>query len=462
MNPRPAAGAEAGALVAAARRLGAAVADAPDMFWPLWTGPAGRSAHWAFLATAGEQTRLRALLVAAADALVALAASLRRAAELEVAADRALLAGVAPEVAQRLRDDARDEVAQADRACDHRLRGLPWSPVHDPETALAERVAASGWAGVGPADAALLGALEPAAAAGDLAAPVAARLVAAPVVLAREGVATAGRSWLLAGDGRVAEVWGDVTAASRVLLFVPGTTTSERRWASTARRGDALWSALREETGGDAALIAWLGAPEPPNLPEAALQHWAHTAAPELTAFARGLPLAHGSRLTLVGHSYGAVVAGLAVHEGLRPDALVGVAPAGFGPTVDDVHDLGNVPTYVLQDARDPIKDAQVLQHTLVDLADAAGPLTGLLVDRGTGALGIGHLGGDPVCLPGAVQVASADDTPQRLPVSVDFPIHDSYFAPGSVSVRRIAALAAGRRVPTTDQRCSLRRRSGR
>ena len=443
--------------------LGRAVTPTPPVFWPLWTGPAGRAAGWAFTAAEAEQGRLCGVLADAADALVTLAASLRRVVDLEMAADRVLLAGATGATAARLREDARAEAAQADRMCAARLRGLPWAPVFDPEAALAAEVDVRGWAQIDPADAAVLGALRPAAIAGDVSAPVAARLVAAPLVLSRDGVQTTGRSWLLAGDGRVAEVWGDVTTAAHVLLLVPGTTTSEQNWSQTEKHGDATWQALQDATGGDAAVIAWLGAPEPPSTYAAALQHWAKTAAPALTAFVHALPLASGARVTLVGHSYGAVVAGLAVHDGgLRPSALVGVAPAGFGPQVRDTDDLGGIPTYVLEDARDPIRDVQVVQRDVLAAADLAVPFSGMVVDRVSGALGIGHLGVDPVCLPGSVELASADDDPDAPELSFSGSIHSSYFDPGSATVRQIAAVAAGTAVVTAAGRCALHRRSGR
>lgn len=463
MIPGRTAGLDPAAIDAAARRVRTAVALPPPVTWPLWSGRAARSARWACAAAAAEQCRLRAVLTDAADALTALALALRRVADLEAAADRVLLAGAPAATAERLRADARTEAEAADRSCANRLRGLPWAPVSDPEATVAGRVLARGWAGLDASDAGVLGALDPGGVAADLTAPLAARLVAAPVVLAREGVHTAGRAWLLAGGGRVAEVWGDLEQARHVVVLVPGTGTSERHWDEAAAHGAHIWTALEAATGGDGAVVEWLGAPEPPNVAQAALQHWAKDGAPALTAFVRGLPLASGARLTLVGHSYGAVTAGLAVHDGgLRPAALLGVAPAGFGPTVDDVGDLGRVPTYVLEDARDPIRDVQVAQRGVVDLADLAVPFAGVALDRVTGALGIGHLGVDPVCLPGAVQVASADDDPDAPVLSWDLPIHSSYFDRGSVDLRQIAAVAAGTAVVTTGARCALRRRSGR
>lgn len=464
MIPTSPGGPDPGAVEAAGRSLRTCVPVASLPAWParpVWSGTAAKACGWAIAAVVADEQRLRTVLADAADALAALARALRRVVELERAADRVLLAGLDVAAAARLRADASTEREQADRTCAARLRGLPWTPVTDPETLLAAAVAATGWAGLSPGDAAVLGALAPASVAADLTAPVVARLVAAPLVLTRDGVATAGRTWLLAGDGRVAEVWGDITTARHVVVVVPGTGTSERHWGSAAAQGEHTWQALRAATGGDGAVVEWLGSPEPPNLAAAALLSWAEKAAPALSAFVRGLPLLPGAVLTLVGHSYGAVVAGMAVRGGgLRPAALVGVGPAGFGPDVRSVRDLGRVPTYVLEDARDPIRLVPEAERLPVQVADlVGGPVAGFVLDETTRLAGLGHLGASPVCLPGAVQLASADDDPLAPPVRLAR--HGAYFDEGSVTLRQVAAVAAGMPARTTE-RCALRLPSGR
>lgn len=247
--------------------------------------------------------------------------------------------------------------------------------------------------------------------------------------------------------GHLAEVAGDLASATRVIVFVPGTSTSLGGWASIAEAITQLYDALRADTGTDrVAVIGWYGAAAPPNLAAAALQSYAKKAAPQLSAFVRGLALTPGTRVTLVGHSYGATVAGLAVHEGLRPDALIGVGAPGFGPRVDDVGDLGNVSTYVLTHPGDPINDVPLVQRGLTTLLGAPlGPLAEYAVDRLAGAEGIGHLGVDRTRLPGATRLSTGDDAHRPI-IATDTALHDDYFDPGSASLLQIARVANGER----------------
>jgi hypothetical protein len=246
--------------------------------------------------------------------------------------------------------------------------------------------------------------------------------------------------------GHLAEVAGDLATADRVIVFVPGTSTSLSGWAEIAGAITQLYDALRADASDDrVAVIGWYGAAAPPNLAAAALQSYAKDAAPALATFVRGLELAPAARVTLVGHSYGAVVAGLAVHEGLRPQALVGVGAPGFGPHVDDVGDLGGVPTFVLTHPGDPISDVPLIQRTFTTLLGAPlGPLGEYAADRLSGAAGIGHLGVDPTRLPGATRLSTGDDHAHHPLVATNAALHDDYFEPGSPSLLQIARVASG------------------
>lgn len=248
--------------------------------------------------------------------------------------------------------------------------------------------------------------------------------------------------WDPAG-GHLAEVAGNLATAERVIVLVPGTNTSLGHWSSIAADVTHLYDAVRARAGADrVAVIGWYGADEPPNLAAAVLQSYAKRAAPRLADFVRGLGLHPGVRLTLVGHSYGGTVAGLAVHEGLRPAALVGVAAPGFGPRVDSATDLGGVPTFVLTHPADPITDVQPLQRLLIGFL--SGPLGARAVDRLTGAAGLGHLGIDPIRLPGAIRLSTGDDRARRPLVATDVAMHSDYFDPGSLPLRQIASVADG------------------
>jgi hypothetical protein len=247
-------------------------------------------------------------------------------------------------------------------------------------------------------------------------------------------------------SGHIAEVVGDLEAADRVVVFVPGTGASLDNFSSIADAITVLYDEIRADSSdGRVAVIGWYGSASPPNVAAAALQSYAKTAAPRLAAFVRGLQLAPTTRVTLVGHSYGATVAGLAVHEGLRPAALVGLGAPGFGPKVDSTRDLGEVPTYVLTHPGDPINDVQPLQRGLFDLIGSPLPIFGpLAVDRVSGALGLGHLGVDPTRLPGAIRLSTGDDGAPRPIVATDTSLHVDYFDQGSLSMEQVARIADG------------------
>lgn len=294
-----------------------------------------------------------------------------------------------------------------------------------------------------------------AAAGGRQAAPPAARLLAGRLAMAADGPTDPALTALLGPrpdgsprrflayerHGAIAEVIGDVATARDVVVYVPGTSTSLRQWAYTEADLDALAATTREWSGGaSVAVVAWLGSPEPPDIPHAVLQSYAKAAAPRLRDFVAGLGLAAGARLTVVGHSYGGTVAGLAVRDGLRPDALVAVATPGLGPKVHRAADLHSPDTvvYALTDPRDPILDVDLAQRGIRRLLGPVG-------DRLAGAAGIGHLGDDPTCLPGVQRLSTGDDLVAPPWLSMAGAVHTGYFVPGRLSLDQLAAVAAGR-----------------
>jgi hypothetical protein len=417
-----------------------------------WSGRAAAAAEALAEQTRAAELPVRQTLAEAGQVLTVTASALAAAAALSAAATR--IEDPTDPTAGRLRADAAAQVAAADRLCAARLRALldlpllplpPLASVTDPEQRALTGFAAHGWAAVPAALLGPIGALTSAASAEDLTAPVAAREAAARAVLARirpallrPGPGGAPRTYLEAGSGGdVAEVWGDVSSARTVVVLVPGTQTSARRFGGAQQQGDATYDELRRQAGPDVAVVSWLGSPEPSTVVAAAEQSYAKHAAPRLIRFVQSLPTVPGVRLTLVGHSYGAVVTGLAVRGGLRPDALIGVAPAGFGPGVHTAADLDGVPVYVTEDSRDPIKDEYAVQGLLQDVL-------GNPIDRLTGAIGIGHLGDDPRCLPGATELVSGHDGHDGWPLGFDLPLHGAYFTPGGAALHDIVAVAVG------------------
>jgi pimeloyl-ACP methyl ester carboxylesterase len=124
--------------------------------------------------------------------------------------------------------------------------------------------------------------------------------------------------------GTAVEVVGDLATATRIAVLVPGVGTElsdfDRGLGGVARRAPAvqaraLLRALREaDPAARVAVVAWLGYRPPAGLDLDAIEDGrARRGAAALTAFVRGLPA--GAQVTLIGHSYGSTVVGLAARD---------------------------------------------------------------------------------------------------------------------------------------------------
>ncbi|MGV9771684.1 alpha/beta hydrolase [Streptosporangium sp. NPDC003464] len=130
------------------------------------------------------------------------------------------------------------------------------------------------------------------------------------------------------GGGRTAEVFGDLSAAERIAVLVPGSDTNLDKYGLL--RGGAL--RLRQELGDRSAVIAWLGYRTPSLMSLAVLTPGrADEGAPALRAFVRELSAARpAARISLVCHSYGSVVCARAA-SGLDVADIVLYGSAGVG-----------------------------------------------------------------------------------------------------------------------------------
>ena len=155
---------------------------------------------------------------------------------------------------------------------------------------------------------------------------------------------------------------GTPDLAKHVAVLVPGmnTTISDdlTRFVDSADR-------LRRETkqeaanDGDVAVIAWLGYVTPMPLTVMSDRR-AHAAVPELRKTLAGLdavPRAAGRdiHLTLIGHSYGSLLAGLAVRTPSCVDDLVVMGSPGVG--VDRARELAVRRVFVLEAPGDGVAD---------------------------------------------------------------------------------------------------------
>ena len=168
---------------------------------------------------------------------------------------------------------------------------------------------------------------------------------AAPAAAPPAPPAVAGRQFLAfdpAGDGTAVEVLGDLTTADRIAVLVPGVDTRladfDRGLGGVARRAPAvqarvLHDALRAaDPAARVAVIAWLGYDTPDGIGLAAVrEERARSGAAALTTFVRDL---HARRpaaaLTLIGHSYGAIVVGLAAPDLPEAGDLIALGAPGM------------------------------------------------------------------------------------------------------------------------------------
>ena len=160
------------------------------------------------------------------------------------------------------------------------------------------------------------------------------------------GWAESGRHFLTfdpAGDGTAAEVVGDLATADRIAVLVPGVDTTLRNFdrglGGVARRAPAVqaralyWKLRATDRTARVAVIAWLGYDTPDGIGlDAIAETRARDAAVKLTAFADDLHTQRpGAAITLIGHSYGAIVVGRAAPRVPYVRDLVALGAPGMG-----------------------------------------------------------------------------------------------------------------------------------
>jgi hypothetical protein len=135
-----------------------------------------------------------------------------------------------------------------------------------------------------------------------------------------------------AGDGRVAEVFGDLSTADNVGVVVPGITNDIENFSEVdgGFRINArdLFDSSLETSSQNVATIAWLGYDTPDHIDAVSVEA-ATDGAPALRTFLDGIDPGEERQITVVAHSYGSVVAGTASRMGLEANNLVVLGSPG-------------------------------------------------------------------------------------------------------------------------------------
>ncbi|BAJ28305.1 MULTISPECIES: alpha/beta hydrolase [Kitasatospora] len=224
------------------------------------------------------------------------------------------------------------------------------------------------------------------------------------------------------GRGLVTEVWGDLSAAQRIAVLVPGSDAdlghfdqSADPLRSPAGMARALYAEERAQSPGTrTAVVAWTGYVTPQGLgPDAVTARLATAAAPRLTRLLAGLKqTSHpDAPPALLCHSYGSVVCGTAAPglHAAEPTDVVAFGSPGMG--VDSAAELGTgVQVWAARNPNDWIGNVPYLE--VGGLGHGADPTT-----HAFGAMSISSLG------------ASG---------------HNGYLAEGTASRHNFAAIALG------------------
>jgi len=147
------------------------------------------------------------------------------------------------------------------------------------------------------------------------------------------------------GDGRVAEVFGDLNNADHATVLVPGIGNSMEGFDGELRtEAQDFHREADARSGGEAATVAWLGYDSPDGFTDPATYENDNAAAggESLARSLDGINAQNpGAHTTVAGHSYGSVVTGQsAAHHGLNVDEVVLTGSPGPGTGVDHATDL--------------------------------------------------------------------------------------------------------------------------
>lgn len=267
----------------------------------------------------------------------------------------------------------------------------------------------------------------------------------------------------LGGPGKAAISFGDPDKADSVVTSVPGTGSKLEGIGGDAARAATLWDQANQSAlpHTETASIVWLGY-EAPQLDGGILVADSSVASPSLAqagagplaGFSDGLHATHQAagtpRFTVLGHSYGSVVTGMAaqMRKGAFADQLILVGSPGT--MARQAGDLGVKKVWVGESPQDPIAD---LGH--LPLSGGRNPISGLLQPWFPN--GAGPFGTDPSNISFGANRFVVKPTPVPGITGYDIAAHSGYWDSQSESLRNMGFIINGQdervsRMPTPKQ----------
>ncbi|MDJ0380711.1 alpha/beta hydrolase [Streptomyces sp. G-G2] len=181
-------------------------------------------------------------------------------------------------------------------------------------------------------------------------------------------------------DGRVVLANGNPDTADHTSVYVPGTKSKLPDIGKDLLRSEKLWDASNSAAPGEKiSTITWFDYNAPNDIPQATAGGYAEQGGPTLQQFMQGQRAAHqeatgtASHTTVMGHSYGSTVVGVATQSGTWRDGAMAdeiIAIGSPGMQVDRAIDLGLKPGHVW--AMGGSGDDMIVRHggRLVGLGD--------------------------------------------------------------------------------------------
>lgn len=219
------------------------------------------------------------------------------------------------------------------------------------------------------------------------------------------------------GGPRIVEALGEVATADHIAVLVPGNGHDQQSYLhddgpeSVRAHGERVLRTMRDlAPGSEVAVVIWVGYRTPSGLVTAASSRPARDGAADLARLTRFLP--RSAHLSLVGHSYGSTVAGLAL---AAPDVE---------PRVDECVALGSPGMGVR-------RREELGARTRLWAAQGPSDWIRFFPRATVGHLGLGRAPLHPAL--GATRFSAGDIVG-----------HSEYYAEGSESLRNIARIAVG------------------